>query len=246
MLSEWDWAWTCNVGVLIVKTARSWRTLENLASKVCFGGWGTLEKKIESRLGFASPTFNFFFQSTPTSEAYFEPNFPKYVSCEPSLHYNTPLRSQSRQLPDVISIQISQPDLLSIQITFQIPNYFQITFKLLGSKNTAACSPSVSICNRAVGSWTKSSDLVQKIPLSPFYSLSLSSRPMVNMRTLAEYDNFHDDLMTIKTLWRWKDFDDDVVEMMMIFFFLSDPLINAKKNINFPKYDLCTLKLTKI
>ena len=37
---------------------------------------------------------------------------------------NTPLRSQSRQLPDVISIQISQPDLLSIQITFQIPNYF--------------------------------------------------------------------------------------------------------------------------
>ena len=29
------------------------------------------------------------------------------------------------------------------------------------------CSPSVSICNRAVGSWTKSFDLVQKIPLSP-------------------------------------------------------------------------------
>ena len=46
---------------------------------------------------------------------------------------NTPLRSQSRQLPDVISIQISQPDLLSIQITFQIPNYFQITFKLLSN-----------------------------------------------------------------------------------------------------------------
>ena len=44
-------------------------------------------KKFESRLGSASPTFNFFFQSTPTSEAYFEPNFPKYVSCEPSLHY---------------------------------------------------------------------------------------------------------------------------------------------------------------
>ena len=37
---------------------------------------------------------------------------------------NTPLRSQSRQLTDVISIQISRPDLLSIQITFQIPNYF--------------------------------------------------------------------------------------------------------------------------
>ena len=48
-----------------------------------------------------------------------------------NLRLNTPLRSQSRQLTDVISIQISRPDLLSIQITFQIPNYFQITFKLL-------------------------------------------------------------------------------------------------------------------
>ena len=46
---------------------------------------------------------------------------------------NTPLRSQSRQLTDVISIQISRPDLLSIQITFQIPNYFQITFKSLSN-----------------------------------------------------------------------------------------------------------------
>ena len=121
------------------------------------------------------------------------------------MYLNTPLRSQSRQLPDVISIQISQPDLLSIQITFQIPNYFQIILKLLGSKNTAACSPSVSICNRAVGSWTKSSDLVQKIPLSPFYSLSLSSRSMVNMRTLAEYDNFYDDdnFMMMTRFWWW-------------------------------------------
>ena len=46
---------------------------------------------------------------------------------------NTPLRSQSRQLPDVISIEISQPDLLSTEITFQIPNYFQITFKLISN-----------------------------------------------------------------------------------------------------------------
>ena len=29
--------------------------------------------------------------------------------------HNTPLRSQSRQLPDLLSIQSSQPDLLSIQ-----------------------------------------------------------------------------------------------------------------------------------
>ena len=30
-----------------------------------------------------------------------------------NLQDNTPLRSQSRQIPDVISIEISQPDLLS-------------------------------------------------------------------------------------------------------------------------------------
>ena len=82
MLSEWDWAWTCNVGVLIVKTARSWRTLENLASKVCFGGWGTLEKKIESRLGFASPTFKFFPNHPTLRSIIWEPNFPRHVSCE--------------------------------------------------------------------------------------------------------------------------------------------------------------------
>ena len=33
-----------------------------------------------------SPTLSIFFQSTPTSEAYFEPNFPNYVSCETTLH----------------------------------------------------------------------------------------------------------------------------------------------------------------
>ena len=63
------------------------------------------------------------------------------ASKEGTFVYNTPLRSQSRQLTDIISIQISRPDLLSIQITFQIPNYFpnskllsnyfQINFKLL-------------------------------------------------------------------------------------------------------------------
>ena len=44
MLSELDWAWTCNVGVLIAKSSRSWRALENLAPKLCFGGWDDLEK----------------------------------------------------------------------------------------------------------------------------------------------------------------------------------------------------------
>ena len=43
--------------------------------------------------------------------------------------------------------------------------------RVIGSENTAACSPSVSICNRAVGSWTKSFDLVQKIPLPFLFSL---------------------------------------------------------------------------
>ena len=38
-----------------------------------------------------------------------------YVHPEGILSYNTPLRSQSRQLPDLLSIQSSQPDLHSIQ-----------------------------------------------------------------------------------------------------------------------------------
>ena len=46
MLSEIDWAWTCNVGVLIEKSSRSWRALENLAPKL----WR----------GEAEPTFKFF------------------------------------------------------------------------------------------------------------------------------------------------------------------------------------------
>ena len=94
--------------------------------------------------------------------------------------------------------------------------------KVIGSENTAACSPSVSICNRAVGSWTKSSDLVQKIPLSPFYSLSLSSRSMVNMRTLAEYDNFYDDdnFMMMARFWWWWYCDDDPV--LHLYFCLSN------------------------
>ena len=54
----------------------------------------------------------------------------KEVCLDHHLNYNTPLRSQSRQLPDILSIQICQPDLLSIQITFQIPNYFPNYFQI--------------------------------------------------------------------------------------------------------------------
>ena len=66
-------------------------------------------------------------------------------------------------------------------------------------------------------------------------------------RTLPEYDNFYDDLMTIKTLY-----DDEKIAMMMLSrwwrFFHSFPTdwSMQTKRINLPKYDFRTLKLTKI
>ena len=73
--------------------------------------------------------------------------------------------------------------------------------KVIGSENTAACSPSVSICNRAVGSWTKSSDLVQKIPLPFLFSLPSH-----------EYDN-------VGRIWQflWWSYDDRKLMTMKIF-----------------------------
>ena len=57
MLSESDRARPCIVRVLIVKTARWWRTLTNLASKAFVGGWGFWREKIESRGGAAEQAF---------------------------------------------------------------------------------------------------------------------------------------------------------------------------------------------
>ena len=47
---------------------------------------GVLEKKIESRLGCASSTFNFFLQNPQPPEQALRPKFPKSVTCEQSLH----------------------------------------------------------------------------------------------------------------------------------------------------------------
>ena len=132
-----------------------------------------------------------------------------------TLPYNTPLRSQSRQLPDVISIEISQPDLLSTEITFQIPNYFQITFKII---------------------WNY---LVQKIPLPALpRSRFVIERLAVEPNLLIWFKKYRSPLstlspspagqwwiwelwqnmtisMTMTTLWWWQDFDDDGVVVVI-------------------------------
>ena len=129
---------------------------------------------------------------------------------------NTPLRSQSRQLPDVISIEISQPDLLSTEITFQIPNYFQITFKLI---------------------WNY---LVQKIPLPALpRSRFVIERLAVEPNLLIWFKKYRSPLSTLSPspagqwwksenfgriwqfLWRRQLYDDDKILMMMMLWWWS-------------------------